>query len=156
MKKLLLILFAIGSFSVASAQIYGNALGLRFGYGGGISYQHQLNKTNRVEADLGLGLGITYSYFRLTTAYHWVFDIGVGWNFYVGPALTVGNQFLKDNYLGSGKEGLFIMGGGQLGVEYNWQNLPFQISLDVLPQFAIVNGFDDVTLDPALGLRWVF
>ncbi|MBK7035044.1 MAG: hypothetical protein IPI31_10150 [Bacteroidetes bacterium] len=156
MKKLLLILFAIGSFSVASAQIYGNALGVRFGYGGGISYQHQLNKTNRVEADLGMGLGNSYSYFRLTAAYHWVFDIGTGWNFYVGPAITVGSQFLKNDYLGNGKEGLFIMGGGQLGVEYNWQSLPFQISLDVLPQFAIVNGFDDVAFDPALGFRWIF
>ncbi len=156
MKGLILILFSVFCLSALTAQVNDHALGVRFGYGGGISYQHGLNKVNRLEANLALGLGSYYSYFKLSGAYHWVFDIGTGFNLYAGPAATVGSVNFESNYFGNDEEGLFIAIGGQLGLDYNFQEFPLQISIDIMPQFPILNPFEDVYFDPAIGVRWVF
>lgn len=156
MKRILLLLIIACSFQIGQAQVNDMALGLRFGYGGGVSYQFGLNKVNRVELDGSFGIGSSYTYLRVTGAYHWVFDVGIGWNVYIGPALAAGILSKEAAGVGKGDDGLYILGGGQLGVDYNLQNLPFQISIDILPQFAIINGYDDYYIDPALGIRYVF
>lgn len=156
MKRIILLLIIVCSFQLGKTQVNDMALGLRFGYGGGISYQQGLSKTNRLELDGAFGIGTSYNYLRLTAAYHWVFDVGTGWNVYIGPAIAVGSLFKEDATIGKGDNGLYILGGGQFGVDYNLQNLPFQISIDILPQFAIINGYDDYYIDPALGIRYVF
>lgn len=156
MKKLVLTIIIVLTVQLGFSQVNDHALGLRFGYGGGISYQGKISKTNRFEVDGSFGLGSSYTYGRVTGIYQWVFDAGIGWNFYVGPAISVGSLIKDDPGIGKGEDGLYILGGGQLGVDYNLQNLPFQISIDIMPQFAIVNSYDSYYIDPALGIRWVF
>ena len=54
MKKIILIAAMICGFAVA-ASAQPKALGLRFGYGAELSYQHNVAGANFIEADLGLG-----------------------------------------------------------------------------------------------------
>lgn len=159
MKKLLLVLTILFSVSVLSAQVNENALGVRFGYGGGLSYQHGLNKTNRIEANLAVAISTYYTDIKVAAAYQWVFEVSSGLNVYVGPSAMVGIHSFDDADRDKvkGEQGLFIRGGGQIGVDYNFQSIPIQVSIDAMPQFAILNAIDnDFTFDPALGIRWVF
>ncbi|MEZ5013265.1 MAG: hypothetical protein R2794_03165 [Chitinophagales bacterium] len=155
-RYLLLSILCLGLLT-AQAQVNDNAIGVRFGSGGGISYQHGFNRTNRLELDLGARGGEGFSFVRLATAYHWVFELSKGLNFFLGPAVTVGNTFLDDKYKGNGQDGIFIYIGGQLGAEYNLQNLPVMFGIDLMPQYPLVKGYDsNLDPDPAFFIRYVF
>lgn len=155
MKKIILLIMITCGLQFAHAQVNDHALGIRMGYGGGISYQGKLSKTNRFEINAAVGLGESVTYLRASGIYQWVFDVGIGWNVYVGPSATAGLQFIDGDVDGS-KDGLFILLGGQAGLEYNLQNIPFQVSVDVMPQIGVFNSKEDIYFDPALGIRWVF
>ena len=66
MKKIVLTLaLMLSMFSALSAQVDCKAIGIRFGLGGEISYQHPMGNANRVELDLGLnsyGFGLNGIY----------------------------------------------------------------------------------------------
>ena len=156
MKKIILLAVLGLSLQLASAQINDHALGLRFGYGGGISYQHKFSKTTRGEFNGQFLLGSSYSTLRLTGIYQWFFDMDRGFGFYAGPGVSTGSVSIGDNYNGKGDNGFFVSVGGQVGIEYTFEDLPLQISIDVLPMFSVVNNYDDIYLDPALGIRYVF
>ena len=156
MKKILTLVLAFTFFSQAHAQINDHAIGIRFGFGGGISYQQKMSKTNRLELNGSANFYNGYSAFRLTGVYQWVWDMNKGFSFYAGPALSTGTMSLGDNYNGKGKNGFFVSGGGQVGLDYNFDGLPLQFSVDVMPLFPISNNVDDFYPDPALGVRFVF
>lgn len=147
MKKMFLIaVLAIGFASVTNAQVDGNAIGIRFGNGGEISYQHALGSANRLELDLGFG-SWAYGGVYLNGAYQWVWDLSAlatGFNWYTG----VGGALGINNGLGLG-----VL--GQLGIEYNF-NIPIQLSLDWRPTFYLIPGthfgYDGI----ALGVRYKF
>ena len=141
MKKMFfafLLLFSIAGS--ANAQVDGKAIGLRFGYGGEISYQHPMGNANRLEFDLGynsfgtnkagnLSWGIA-----LNGIYQWVWDLSQvtdGLNWYAGFGAAV---LTHNNFLGVG-------GLGQVGIEYNF-NIPFQLSLDYRPGVYLIPGTD--------------
>lgn len=156
MKKFLFLMIACALFSQAHAQINDHALGIRFGFGGGISYQHKLSKTNRLELDGAFNVSESYNSIRLTGIYQWVFDMNKGFSFYAGPAISTGSMTLGGTYNGKGKNGFYLSGGGMAGLDYNFDGLPVQVSVDVLPMFPIINNVDNFYLDPALGVRIVF
>ncbi len=156
MKKGLLLALLGLMMQVASAQINDHAIGLRFGYGGGISYQHKFSRETRGELNGQFLLGSSYSSIRLTGIYQWVFDMNKGFAFYVGPGVSTGSLQLENTYNGKGKPGFFLSIGGQAGIEYIFDGIPIQLSVDVLPMFSIVNNYDDIYLDPAFGIRYVF
>ena len=150
MKKIILIMvIAIGFAGFASAQVDGNAIGIRFGNGGEISYQHALGSANRLELDLGFG-SWNYGGIYLNGAYQWVWDLSAlaeGFNWYAGAGAAVGIN-----------EGLGLGVLGQIGIEYNF-NIPIQLSLDWRPTFHLISssslspfGYDGV----ALGIRYKF
>ena len=156
MKKLLLPVFICILFTHSYSQVNDHALGVRFGYGGGISYQQGLNNLNRLEVNLGFSLGSYYSAFVLTAVYQWVFPLKGGFNWYIGPAATLGSWSVGDTYTGKKDGGFFLSAGGQLGLEYNFAELPLQISIDVIPEAGIINGYNDFYFDPAFAVRYVF
>lgn len=157
MRKILLILLLTLCASAAQAQINDHAIGVRFGFGGGISYQHKFSKENRGEFNAQFGVGDTYTTLRLTGVYQWVFNMHNGFHFYVGPGASLGSLKLGNDYGGKGEEGLFVSVGGQLGVDYVFDGVPIQISLDILPMYSVMNNYDNgVGFDPALGIRYVF
>ena len=147
MKKTILILAALLGFALAvSAQP--RALGVRIGYGADISYQHTLGAENFLEVDLGWKLNPNApGSFSAAASY----DIQVAplgpFNFYLGPAAHL---WLVEN------SGIGLGVGGQIGLEYLFSEIPFQISLDWRPMFQLIpdTGFGWSSI--GLGLRYLF
>ena len=167
MKKTLVILAIImASSSVSFAQ---RAIGLRWGMnshlvngmGTELSYQQVLDN-NRLEIDFGMA-GIfghavdkNHSFIlSLSAAYHWKFGIGKGFSWYVGPAASTGLYFVQ---LDKSFEGAVLGIGGQVGIEYNFSSIPFQLSLDTRPMVNLLapkptRGFN---IGVCLSVRYMF
>lgn len=172
MKKVLLsLLLVAGLATTASAQNIQKAFGVRLGWGAELSYQHPFSSNNRLEIDGGLyGFGDKYSNRAFVSGiYQWVNPIQDGFNWYVGFGPQLGIISYKDNYYYDTNKKEYVVGtssktdfalaiAGQLGVEYNFPSVPFQISLDWRPSYQIMpnlgNGFMYEGI--GLGLRYRF
>ena len=147
MKKIILVAAMVLGFAVA-ASAQPKALGLRFGYGAELSYQHNMGGANFLEADLGLG---DFKYFNAAVAYNFMIaqpswtDRGE-WGFYAGPGIAVA----------AGPE-IFNVGiAGQVGLEYTF-HFPLQLSVDLRPQLGLVNqAFGIWGWYPHLSIRYRF
>ncbi len=140
----------LSMFSALSAQVDGKAIGIRFGYGGELSYQHPMGDANRLEFDLGL----THYGFGLNGVYQWVWDLSAladGFNWYAGAGLGLGSYDYDDS--DKNDFGLGIL--GQIGLEYNF-NIPLQLSLDYRPGFFFGNGFNPSYDGICLAARFKF
>lgn len=135
MKKFIFaMVLALNLVGAVNAQSYGKAIGVRFGYGGEVSYQQPLGNTNRLELDLGLN----HYGFGLNGVYQWVWDLSSvtdGLNWYAGVGAGIGSYV---GYYSSSPLNVGLL--GQIGVEYNF-NFPLQLSLDYRPGFYFLNGF---------------
>lgn len=153
MKKILSIVLALCAFAaVASAQP--RALGVRlggagvsgFGYGAEISYQQGTGAASFLEADLGWSsVGINGS-----AIWDVVFASVDNFNFYVGPGVNAG-------LYGNNEGAAFSLGVlGQLGAEYQFGTIPFNISLDWRPTFFVLPSTTFSPFGVALSLRYRF
>ncbi len=129
MKKIVVLFVAIFALGfAASAQ---DAIGLRFGggssYGAEISYQKGLG-ANRAEFDLGARLP-DLDYFYLAGVYQWKGEITDWLGWFAGPGAKV--SFCKNHGVG-------VAVALQLGLEANFADFPFQITLDVRPEYEFV------------------
>lgn len=132
-KKLVLFLFAVASSAILFSQTE-KAIGVRFGLGGEVSYQHPIGETNRIELDLGL----SPQSFGLNGIYHWVSDLSdwtEGMSWYYGPGATVGFSNSVSGYTSAFAMGLV----GQIGLEYKF-DFPLQLSIDYRPTFYLVRN----------------
>ncbi len=150
-KKLVLFLFAALSSAVLVAQTE-KAIGVRFGAGGEVSYQHPLGDNNRVELDLGL----SQQSFGLNGIYHWVNDLSdwtEGMSWYYGPGATVGYT----NATTLHASGLALGLVGQVGLEYKFE-FPLQLSIDYRPTFYLMRpaGSGGYYTDLCLSARYRF
>jgi hypothetical protein len=149
MKKLIVIVaLMLGVAVAASAQP--RALGLRAGWGGELSYQHSLGGENFLEADLGWwanGISVAAAY-----------DISIAplgpFNFYAGPAAQVFTYTYNDVDRDYMRMNLGV--GAQIGIEYIFDQIPFQISVDWRPMVTLLNGVGFGWNSAALGLRYAF
>jgi opacity protein-like surface antigen len=166
MKKIILSAFMlIGlAFSSQAQDISKNALGLRLGdndgFGGEVSFQRGLSKNNRLELDLGWRNRNDVDAMKLVGLYQWVWEIENGFNWYAGVGGGIGNW---SNSEGSTNDsGVFLLATGDIGIEYNFQEAPIQLSLDFRPEFYLNNSgsnkFRDENFGPdiALGIRYRF
>lgn len=154
------------AFSAQAQDISKNALGLRLGdndgFGGEISYQRGMGSNNRLEFDLGWRNSKHVDAFKLTGLYQWVWNIEGGFNWYAGVGAGVGSW----SYDGPGDPdpdgGSFILAAGDIGIEYNFQEAPIQLSLDFRPELYFgdnrndLDGYDSFGPDIALGIRYRF
>jgi len=152
MKKMILTLVLTASI-IGALSAQKNAIGLRFGNGGEISFQTALGSANRLELDLGLNSwnnNSNYSGFGLTGVYQWVFGLGSGFNWYAGLGPQIGS-WNSNNYSG------FALGiVGQVGLEYNFK-VPLQLSLDYRPGWYVApSNYGGIYDGVALGLRYKF
>ena len=144
MKKVLAILVAAFAFvAVASAQP--RAIGVRAGWGGELSYQHNAG-AGFLEADLGF---IANNGFYVTGIYDFILGSAGICNFYAGPGAQLGFYNYAD-------ESGFNAGiAGQLGVEFEIPSIPMNISLDWRPVYYFnYGGFGWQGI--ALGIRYRF
>ena len=167
MKKVILSVFMLLglALSTQAQDISKNALGLRLGdndgFGGEISYQRGLSKNNRLELDLGFRNSKNVDALKLAGIYQWVWNIDGGFNWYAGIGgglgswsydYNQGNQKYEDN-------GVFIFVAGDLGIEYNFKEVPIQLSLDIRPELYFNSDDyrdDNFGPDLALGIRYRF
>ncbi len=161
MKKIILMTtMLIGlAFSSQAQDISKNALGLRLGsndgFGAEISYQRRLADANRLELDLGWRNSNNVDAFKLAGVYQWVWNIDGAFNWYAGVGGGLGSwSFNNNSYKDSGT---FVFAAGDIGIEYNFKEVPIQLSLDFRPEFG-GNGYyeNNYGSDIALGIRYRF
>ncbi len=153
MKKTVLFLLVILSCFATQAQKanYDNAIGFKF-YPTGITFKHFLNEKTAVEGlfyawSEGVKISALYEFHFFETG----FD-GLGW--FIGPGAHVGFWTDKGKV---NKGGSYAIGFDAIfGVDYKFDNVPFNVSLDWNPGITLVgsNG-----LDPGYGglaLRYTF
>lgn len=162
MKRIVLTLIISAMAFTASAQtISNNALGIRFGgnngFGGEISYQRKLSNSNRLEIDLGIRGNSTYSSFKATGLYQWVFalsDLHKNVNWYVGAGGGLGSWKVKNN-IANNTSSTFLFGAGVVGIEYKF-DIPLLISLDFRPEIGFNDVYSGFNADFGLGVRYLF
>lgn len=162
MNSFFFVLFlSILSFSV-KAQIDRNVLGMRLSssdeiesLAAEISYQTGLGDINRVEMDLGWGSGSFIDLFRFAAFFHWVYPLDKGFGWYLGPGLGVGFLDYDLPVIKDDNE-VFLILGGQAGLQYIFDDIPLQLSLDLRPEFFAGNTNDDVDVDLGLSIRYIF
>ncbi len=164
MKKLVLILIAIGafSFSAEAQEIADNAIGLRLGdsdgFGTEVNYQRAVGDNNRLEFGLGWRSNDDFDAYKLVGIYQWVWNIDGGFNWYAGPGAGIAqvdfdDDFFDDNDRDDTETYVFL--AGDVGIEYNF-DIPLLLSLDFRPEFGFGDYNDDVDFDIALGVRYQF
>ena len=170
MKKLFItaILLTGFAFTGQAQEISKNALGLRLGsnngFGGELSYQRALSKSNRLELDLGWRDSDYFTAIKVTGLYQWVWNIEGGFNWYAGVGGGVGtwsyNDDWKNKYPGlynnNNDGGAYFYAAGDIGIEYNF-DAPILISLDYRPEFYLSGGYgDSYGSDIAFSIRYQF
>lgn len=154
--KRLAVVIVIFLFFVATsnAQDYKTGIGLRGGWGTGLTVKHFLSKTKAVEGILDSrwhGFGVTGLYEIHTRA----FDVD-RLNFYYGIG---GHLGLWDGYYshwGDNRNYTVIGIDGILGLEYNFKEIPFNLSLDWKPAFNVA-GYTGFWGDGgAISIRYIF
>jgi hypothetical protein len=152
MKKFFVLLAVTAvSVTMASAQNYDKAIGLRLGYGLTLDYKWNVSDVNSWNFNLAVP---AFRGFMASAAYQWNWPLGnqgaggQGFNAYVGPAAGAG-------YLGvAGYRGVMLGVGAHGGIEYKF-NAPIALALDCKPMVTYItgdytglwtNGFYDVGL----------
>lgn len=147
MKKIIAIAVALVAFAaVAVAQP--RAVGARVTYGAELSYQHGFGQ-NFAEFDLGMALG-NHAGFQVSAIYDFLFPIVDNFNFYVGPGAQVTAFTYRD---AEARAGLSV--GANVGVEYQFGTIPFNISVDYRPMWNFIGGPSDWS-SLALAFRYRF
>jgi hypothetical protein len=158
MKKILLVLaLVIAGVSVRSyAQApYSTALGVRLGDPDGITLQHYLSGSSAVEGILGIG---SY-WFTITGLYEFHQQLkstpGLGW--YIGFGAHLGSFTTSEYYHDKiGYTGFLFGLDGILGLDYTFQHVPLNLSLDWKPAIELspFNGF--IPGEFGLSVRYTF
>ena len=133
MRRIILFLLAYLCLSVA-ANAQPRALGLRIGAEGAeISYQHNIQKSSFIEAELGSEFGSVEG-LKATGTYDFIFARPAWtnrgyWGLYTGPGVSLG--CLEDKFL--------IAFSAQAGMEYTFW-FPLQLSIDLRPSYGLLGG----------------
>ncbi len=146
---------------------YTSGIGVRFGVEGGISFKHFIKDDRAIEAILSTGFG--YGGFRLTGLYevHKPFPGVEGLDWFFGGGAHIGMYSGRYyNYYGSGywdnngnwrpyRSNYMTLGiDGIIGLEYQFEDLPFTAALDFKPFFDFV-GRGSRYGDGALTIRYI-
>ena len=154
MKKLILVLVAVMGLTFA-ANAQDNAIGVRLGGGQGynaeLSFQKGLGM-GRLEFDLGYHNMENAGSFSLAALYQFHKGFGavpsLGWYLGIGPKL---------NYASVNGNGSIALGAaGQAGIDYQFNAVPLQLSLDIRPCFYFIPDTYFHWGDIALGIRYMF
>ena len=153
MKKFIVMIVAVIALGTSAMAQSGSYIGARLGAGNGtgveLSYMMGLG-SNRAEFDLGINLNDGWQYIHLAGIYQWNWNItgGLGWYAGVGPRV--------DLYTGAGDASIGLGVCGQAGVDYHFDAIPLQLSLDIRPCFYVYPGTSFQWGDIALGIRYMF
>ncbi len=162
MKKLLFLAVALCMSLAANAQV--RSVGATFGSYDAVSFQHVVYGTDNIfQLDLGYHLGLPDSgAIKMMASYNinilspkWT-EEGT-WNFYAGPGVYLGGGWAPGKGLTLGVMAI-------VGLEYLFDDLPLQLSVDMRPSAGSillkdVTVFDKDTLlglIPTVSARYMF
>lgn len=157
MKKLLvtICLLTTSIFTANAQDIAENAIGIRFsensGVGAEITYQRALTDNNRLEIDLGIRGNSTFSAFKATGLYQWVWELESNFNWYAGAGAGIGSWKVKN----TNNSDVFIFAAGVVGIEYNF-DFPLLLALDFRPELGFSSLYDGINADFGLSARYRF
>jgi hypothetical protein len=145
---------------LVNAQDYKNAVGIRAGipFGpSGVTLRHFLDKQNAVEGILAGNFGTSITITGLYENEHWT-GYYPSLNWYWGLGAHVGfmdasaNRFIPNSFTGGGILGV----DGIFGVEYTFDEIPLNISVDIMPSFNIAGytGFNFIS--SGVSARYIF
>jgi hypothetical protein len=158
-KLLIATLFVMGFMSTSYAQYeYKSAVGLRLGSPFSASYKQFLGERGAVEGFVGFRGWPGYSSVSINALYQYHSPIpnvdGLRW--YAGGGAGVYFYSWKSNWTGDtgGSTSLGIL--GVIGLDYKFEDLPINLSIDWMPSFFI-NGYGEGFSGGygALGVRYV-
>jgi hypothetical protein len=158
MRKIILTLtLALLISSFANAQDYNNGVGLRLGFSNGLSVKHFISQRSALEGLLSTrwrGFDITGLYEMHNQAFdverlNWYYGGGGHIGFWNGDNTSGRWGVAGVNYTVIGIDGI-------IGIEYNFAEVPINISLDWKPAFNLT-GYSGFWGDGgALSIRYVF
>ncbi len=156
MKRFIFILLVSALITVtSSAQDYRTGIGLRAGLPYGLTVKHFLNQTNAVEGILASRWGG----FVVTGLYEKEYWTGEypGLNWFWGAGAHIGfwdagyNPNINATYTGS------VIGiDAILGLEYTFDDIPLNLSLDLLPSLNLIGSTGWGGINGAISIRYVF
>ncbi len=152
MKKIFLgVLFVLAMAPFTYSQSYSNAIGLRGGLSNGITFKHSMSESNALEGILSVR---DYG-FTVTGLYEFQKPLAEVENlyWYYGFGAHLG---LYDEDQSSLNTGLILGADGIIGMEYNFSEIPINISLDYKPGFNLIGYTGFVGDEFALSLRYTF
>ncbi len=149
----IVVMFCIVALS--NAQDYNTGIGLRGGFSNGITLKHFLGESTAVEGILmsrWRGLEIT----GLFEIHNQAFDVErLNWYYGLGGHIGFwdGNNV---NWVNDNTAYTVIGVDGIIGIEYNFEEAPINISLDWKPSFNIIGYFGFWPDGGALSVRYIF
>jgi hypothetical protein len=156
MKKIgFTILLTLFTISFSSAQDYNTGIGLRGGFSNGITIKHFLSPNTAFEGIISSrwrGLELTGLYEIHNRAFNtdrlkWYFGFGGHVGFYNGDYPKWADPGLSYTVVGV---------DGILGLEYSFEEVPFNISIDWKPTFNFY-GYSGFWADEgAISIRYIF
>lgn len=134
----LVLLTSISLSAQNNSSSYRTGLGLKmWGYGGGVTLKHFMTNGHALE-----GIGYIWNGgARITGLYEFHYDIqgAPGLKWYAGPGIHAGfynNNHYNDRYYYNGwNSGSYVGIDGVLGLDYKFNGVPINISLDWQPSF---------------------
>ncbi len=154
MKKIAIIISFVLLAAGAQAQDYNTGIGLRGGLSNGLTIKHFIKSNTAVEGILTS----RWNGFNITGLYelHQQAFSTPGLNFYYGIGGHIGswNDDKQDPTITGTQTVIGV--DGIIGLEYNFAEVPFNISLDWKPAFNLV-GYSNFWGDElALSIRFIF
>lgn len=152
---LMAVIIVISTISFSSAQDYSTGIGFRGGYANGLTIKHFVSRKAAFEGILSSrwkGFNITGLYEIHAQA----FDVR-RLNFYYGAGCHIGFWKGKDVDWADNDDDYTVIGiDGILGLEYNFREIPINLSIDWKPAFNFV-GYSGFWGDGgALSIRYIF
>jgi len=156
MKKTILVLIVIVVAAGLFGMDYSTGIGVRGGLSNGLTVKHFIGGTTAIEGILATRWGG----FNITGLYEIhkasAFDVE-HLNWYYGLGAHVGFWSGKDVGWADDEKDYTVIGiDGIIGIEYNFQELPFNIGLDWKPAFNLTENTEFWGDGGALSLRYVF
>ncbi len=156
MKRIFIVIAILTTLTLTSSgQDYRTSLGLRAGLPYGLTVKHFLGKYNALEGILASKWGG----FVITGLYeneHWTGEYP-GLNWFWGFGAHVGfwdagrNPNIDATYVGS-----VIGADAILGLEYTFDEIPLNLSLDLLPSVNLIGSTGWGGINGGLSIRYVF
>lgn len=158
-----ILLIGLAFSTKAQDTISKNAIGLRFGNNYGlvleITYQKMLSPKKRLEFGVSWSSDNNTNALKLTGIYQWYWRLEKGLYWYTGFGGGLGTWNTNDNYNNAygNDNGIFAILLGDIGIEYHFNDVPIQLSIDGRPGYTFNNyEKDDFGLNAGFAIRYKF